>query len=123
VAAALQGASIIIEQAGCSSFDGKGLLRSQFTGAIEDIACGVKCQVTAGLEMPAGIVERLRAGGDLPATLCGAALVVPIAIGLDGETIAAFKPAGGVAQPLLRSQAYILHGDHLALSVIEALRR
>ncbi len=123
IAAALQRAAIIIEQAGRTAVNSKGLLRGQYTGAIEDIACGVKCQVTAGLQMPASIVERLRAGGDLPAALCGAALIVPVAIGLDGESIAAFKPAGGVAQPLLRRQIRILPGDYLALSVIEALRR
>ncbi len=123
VATALQGAAIIIEQAGCTAFNGKGLLRGQFAGAIEDIACSIQRQASAGLQPPAGIVERLRAGGDLPATLCGATLVVPIAIGVDGECAAAFKPAGGVAQPLLRRQVRILPGDHLALSVIEALRR
>ncbi|CUY09671.1 Uncharacterised protein [Serratia marcescens] len=123
VAAALQGAAVIIEQAGCSAVNGKGLLRGQFAGTVEDIACGVKRQASAGLQPPAGIVERLRVGGDLPATLCGAALIVPIAISVDGECAAAFKPAGGVAQPLLRRQVRILPGDHLALSVIETLRR
>ncbi|CUY43405.1 Uncharacterised protein [Serratia marcescens] len=123
IAAALQGAAVIIEQAGCSAVNGKGLLRGQFAGTIEDIASRIQRQPSAGLQPPAGIVERLRVGGDLPATLCGAALIVPIAIGVDGECAAAFKPAAGVAQPLLRRQVRILPGDHLALSVIEALRR
>ena len=49
VAAALQGTAVIIEQAGCTAVNGKGLLRGQFTGTVEDIACGIQCQASAGL--------------------------------------------------------------------------
>ena len=84
VAAALQGTAVIIEQAGCTAVNGKGLLRGQFTGTVEDIACGIQCQASAGLQPPAGIVERLRAGGDLMTALCGAVSVIPTAACLDG---------------------------------------
>lgn len=67
-------------------------MRGQLAGSVEDIACGIKTKVTAGLQAATGIVERLRGGGHLMTALCGTCVIVPVA-SLYGEGVAGFQPA------------------------------